>query len=160
MFMFPMALAAATWGVALRWRGVAWGVTAIAVTTLLLTLANDEKRPSGLRLLERSDRGSYFSTPRWQGQGEEVHAAGLVRFVDETLPDGITVALHATATDPSYTVFGRGLDRRLVLLPEDALDVDGVEWAFVSPYSRGSLDPTRWRLEREIPGGWRVYRRR
>ena len=70
-FMAPMALAAATWGTVARYRAVAWGVTAVAIVAVGLALLNDAKRPSGLRLLEPSDRQSYFTTPRWAGQGEE-----------------------------------------------------------------------------------------
>jgi len=66
-FAFPFVLAAATWGIVFRWRPVAWGVVAIAGTTLFLSLANDAKRPSGLQLLEGGKPRSIWNTPRWTG---------------------------------------------------------------------------------------------
>lgn len=159
-FMFPVALAAATWGLALAWRPVAWGIVAIAVTAVGLALLNDTKRPSGLRLLEPDTPRSYFTTPRWAGQGDEARAAALTRFVDETLPHDTTVALAITPSDPGYVLFGPGLDRRLVLIDEETRDVPEAEWAFSSSHvGELALCAPAWRQLPDRPQDWRVYRR-
>ncbi len=159
-FMAPMALAAATWGITARYRALAWGVTAVAIAALGLAILNDAKRPSGLRLLEPGDEQSYFSTPRWAGQGEEVHAAELTRYVDEHVPVNATVALAITPSDPGYVFFGRGLDRRLVLLGAGTNDVADATWAFTSPGSaRPKLCAGAWRTVSDRPQGWLVQRR-
>lgn len=158
-FVYPMALAAATWGLVAARRWAIWGVTTIAATTLVLVLANDVKRPSGIRLLEPDSRPSYWSTPRSAGVGEEIHAPDLVRFVDERLPDAIEVGLVVGASDATYVVFGEGLDRRLTLLPQGARDAVGVDWVMVGRYSDVALEPNTWRLVERLPSGWRVYRR-
>jgi hypothetical protein len=159
-FMFPVALAAATWGAVLARRPVAWGVVAIAVTAVGLALLNDTKRPSGLPLLEPDTPRSYFSTPRWAGQGDEARAAALTRFIDETLPADAAVALAITPSDPGYVFFGPGLDRRLVLIDEQTRDVPGAGWAFSSSHvGELALCAPAWRQLRERPQDWRVYRR-
>jgi len=159
-FVYPMALAATTWGLVAIRRWAVWGVAAIAATTLVLVLANDFKRPSGIRLLEPNPAASYWSTPRWAGLGEEIHAPDLVRFVDERLPDGIEVGLVVGSSDASYVVFGRDLDRRLRLLPNGIRDAVGVDWVMVGRYSNAALDPETWRTVERLPSGWEVFRRR
>jgi hypothetical protein len=159
-FMAPMALAAATWGTVARYRAVAWGVTAVAVAAVGLALLNDSKRPSGLRLLEANSRQSYFTTPRWAGQGEEVRAAELTRYLDEHVPGNATVALAITASDPGYVFFGRGLDRRLVLVEGGIRDVPDATWAFTSPgLGAPKLCDGAWDSLPERPQGWLVQRR-
>lgn len=159
-FMFAMALAAATWGLVLAWRPLAWGMTAIAVTAVALALLNDTKRPSGLRLLEPAPPTSYFRTPRWAGQGAEARAAELTRFIDETLPTDAVVALSITPSDPGYLFFGRGLDRRLPLIDGSTRDVPEASWAFSSPLAGAtSLCPGAWDRLDARPQGWTVLRR-
>ena len=85
--MAPMALAGATWGLVLRWRPLAWGLAGDRVTAVALAVLNDSKRPSGVALLERPAPASYWSLPRWQAQGDELHVPDLVRFVDTRVPD-------------------------------------------------------------------------
>lgn len=158
-FMAPMALAAATWGTVARYRAVAWGVTAVAVVAVGLALLNDAKRPSGIRLLEPTDRQSYFTTPRWAGQGEEARAAELTRYLDEHVPGDVTVALAITPNDPGFVFFGRGLDRRLVLVGGSGGDVPAATWAFTSPSATDSLCDGAWMTLPERPQGWVVQRR-
>jgi hypothetical protein len=159
-FMFPVALAAATWGLFLAWRPVAWGIVGVAVTAVALAVLNDAKRPSGLRLLEPNPPRSYFSTPRWAGQGEEAKAPEVTRFVDEHVPANATVALAITASDPGYVFFGPGLDRRLVLIDPDVRDVPEASWAFASRQVGDlHLCAPAWRQLPDRPQEWTVYRR-
>jgi hypothetical protein len=160
--MAPMALAGATWGLAGRARAVAWGLAGIGVTALVLAVLNDTKRPSGLPLLERPAPRSYWSTPRWEAQGNEVHVPELIRFVDERVPSDARVALAITASDPGYVFLGPGLDRRLDLLPSVARDAPAATWAFVSPSGRSAVAPSlcaAWKRQSAHPSGWDVYRR-
>ena len=160
--MAPVALAGATWGLVARARPIAWGLVGIAVTALVLAVLNDTKRPSGVPMLERPAPASYWSTPRWQAQGSEVHVPDLIRFVDERVSDAARIGLAITASDPGYVFFGPALDRRLDLLRPGAADAPNAAWAFVSPTGRSSLAPRlcpAWRREAARPSGWEVYRR-
>lgn len=160
--MAPVALAAATWGIALRARPVAWGLAGIAITAVALALLNDTKRPSGVPLLERPAPASYWSTPRRLAQGREVHVPGLIGFVDDNVPSTASVGLAITASDPGYVFFGPALDRRLDLLGRRAADAPLATWAFVSPTGRSQLAPRlcdAWRRLAAMPDGWSVYRR-
>ncbi len=160
--MAPVALAGATWGLAVRCRPVAWGLAGIAVTTLVLAVLNDSKRPSGVPLLERSAPASYWSSPRWQAQGSEAHVAELVRFVDARVPPRARLGLAITPSDAGYVFFGHDLDRRLHLLGRGADDAPGASWIFVSPGAREVLGPhpcDAWRRLPAGPSGWEVYRR-
>ena len=118
--MAPVALAGATLGLAPRVRPVAWGVAAIGITALALAVLNDSKRPSGVPLLQRPAPASYWTTPRWQAQGREVHVPELIRFVDTRVDPEERVGLAITPSDAGYVFFGPHLDRRLDLLPAGA----------------------------------------
>jgi hypothetical protein len=160
--MAPVALAGATWGLAVRSRPVAWGLAGIAVTALALAVLNDTKRPSGLPLLERPAPASYWSLPRWQAQGAEVHVPELIRFVDARVPTDARVGLSMTPSDVGYVFFGPRLDRRLDLLRAGARDAPGASWVFVSPAARTTNAPrlcAGWRRLGDEPDGWSVYRR-
>jgi hypothetical protein len=157
-FVFPFALAAATWGIALRWRPIAWGVTAIAGTTLLLTLANDAKRPSGLPLLERHKARSVWSTPRWTGVALRDDYDAPIRFLDQVVPDSANVGLAITTSDPVYPFFGRGLDRHVRFVYEADRDARGVDWVFVRPGRTISLCAA-WKVVVRTSDGWRILRR-
>jgi hypothetical protein len=159
--MAPVALAGASWGLVGRRRAIAWGLVGIAVTALALAVLNDSKRPSGLPLLERPAPASYWREPRWQAVGREVHNPDLIRFVDENVPPGASLALAITASDPGYVLLGHEL-RPFGLLASGARDARGATWAFVSPSAQGAAAPrlcTAWSPIGERPGGWTVYRR-
>ncbi len=159
--MAPVALAGSMWGLVGRRRAIAWGLTGIAVTALALAVLNDTKRPSGLPLLERPAPASYWTAPRWEALGREVHVPELIRFVDERIPDDARVALAITASDPGYVLLGRDL-RPFTLLRAGARDAPGAGWAFVSPGAGGHAAPRlcgAWERQEESPGGWDAYRR-
>jgi glycosyl transferase family 87 len=160
--MAPVALAGATWGLAPRVRPVAWGLAAIGITALGLAVLNDSKRPSGIPLLQRPAPASYWTTPRWEAQGREVHVPDLIRFVDARVDPGARVGLAITPSDAGYVFFGPHLDRRLDLLPAGVRDAPGAGWVFVSPSARETRAPqlcSAWRRLPASPSGWGVYRR-
>jgi hypothetical protein len=91
-----------------------------------------------------------------------VHAPALIRYVDDRVPADATVAAAISASDSGYVLFGRGLDRRLVLLGSGATDAPDATWAFVSREGRAQLAPnlcSGWRRLDVAPNGWAVYRR-
>jgi hypothetical protein len=160
--MAPVALCIAASGAFAGVRPLAWGIAAVAVTSMALAVLNDSKRPSGIALLERPAPASYWSKPRWEAQGSEVHAPTLIRYVDENVPSDATLALAISASDPGYVLFGRELDRRLELLDRGATDAPAATWAFVSPLGRSQVAPrlcSGWRRVDVAPDGWAVYRR-
>jgi hypothetical protein len=156
--MMPVALAGATWGLVGRARPIAWGLAGVAITALALAVLNDTKRPSGLPLLERPAPPSYWSAPRWQAVGSEVHIPDLIRFVDERVPSDAPLALAITASNPGYVLLGPGLDRRFALLGSGAVDAPDATWAFVIPSADGNLC-SGWRRLDDSPADWSVYRR-
>jgi hypothetical protein len=159
-FAFPIALAAATWGIVLRWRPVAWGVVAIAGTTLLLSLANDAKRPSGLPLLERDKPRSVWTTPRWTGVALRKDYDAPIRFLDQRIPDSADVGLAITPSEPVYPFFGRGLERHVRFVYEDDRDAPrSVDWVFVRPDHPSSLCSDAWKVALTTADGWRILHR-
>jgi hypothetical protein len=159
-FAFPIAFAAATWGIVLRWRPIAWGVVAIAGTTLLLSLANDAKRPSGLPLLERDKPRSVWSTPRWTGVALRKDYDAPIQFLDQRIPDSADVGLAITPSEPVYPFFGRGLERHVRFVYEHDRDAPaGVDWVFVRPDHPSSLCGGAWKVALTTADGWRVLHR-
>jgi Glycosyltransferase family 87 len=158
-FAFPFALAAATWGIVVRWRPIAWGVTAIAATTLLLALANDAKRPSGLPLLERDKPRSVWTTPRWTGVALRKDYDAPIRYLDHVVPDSADVGLAITPSDPVYPFFGRGLDRHVRFVREGDRDAQsGVDWVFVRPGRKIALC-NAWKVAVKTADGWLILHR-
>ncbi len=159
-FVFPVALAAATWGLLLRWRAAAWAVTAIAATALLLVLVNDARRPSGLPLLDRNKPRSIWRTPDWAGGPETRRDYDApIRFLEEVVPKDASVGLAITPSEPVYPFFGDELGHRVVFVGEDDSDAAGASWIFVRPGRRSSLCARGWNTAAETKGGWRILRR-
>jgi hypothetical protein len=159
-FVFPIVLAAGTWGIVLRWRPVAWGVVAIAGTTLLLSLANDAKRPSGLPLLEGGKPRSIWNTPRWTGVALRDDYDEPIRYLDQHIPDSADVGLAITPSEPVYPFFGRGLDRHVRFVYEQDRDAPkGVNWVFVRPDHPSSLCAEAWSVALRTKDGWRIMHR-
>ena len=76
-FVFPIALSAALWGLALRSCNTAWAVSALSIVTLALSLVHYAEKPSGLRLLDRSaPSSSVWTMKRWQVQSQHDPAIG------------------------------------------------------------------------------------
>ena len=158
-FVYAFALAAATWGVFYRARAVAGGIAVIAAVTMFLALVNDEKRPSGLRLLSDRHLVSIWSTPRWKAQGGEIHDPDVIRYVDDHLGEHDSVALLLVPHYNGYVFLGRGLDRHVALIGPATRDAPGARWAFVYPGGTTSLCTRDWRLVSIVQPGWQVFRR-
>lgn len=160
-FAFPVVLAAAAWGMVLRWRPVAWGVVAIASISLFLSLANDAKRPSGLPLLEGGKPRSVWDTPRWTGVALRKDYDAPIRYLDRHVPDSADVGLAITPSEPVYPFFGRGLERHVrFVYPQDRDAPTGVDWVFIRPDHPSSLCFAAWGLALRTGDGWRIMHRK
>lgn len=159
LLAFAFVLSAATWGLVLGQRWLAWGVVALAVVTLPLALLDSFGRPAGLTWLDQ-DR-SVWATPReslleWrmeEGSGT-VQASRIVRHVAA----GETVAIAPLPGDVLYPLLDPSGERRTLLVRIDGGRVpDGAGWLVVAPGSRVERCG-RWRRVADR-GGWLVERR-
>ncbi len=158
-FMFSVALSAATWGVVLGRRWLAWGIVSMASVTLLLALVYSAEKPAGIRLLDLSRTGggvwgrSRTDVQTWVRPGD---TAEVVRFFAGESPTG-RVGLRVKDTDWVYPYFGPALDRKVFFVPDGA-DLDGLDW-LVLPEGRVETPGREWSLALLTEDGWRVYRR-
>jgi hypothetical protein len=147
-FVFPIALSAALWGLALRSSSTAWAGAALAGVTLALSLVHYVEKPSGLRLLDRSaPTASVWTMERWQIQSQHDPAIGPVfRFVDHDVPRRSAIALALGANDFGYPVFGPHLERRVELVPfgSSAREVE-TDWLVASRERTPEIDVSCWR---------------
>ena len=147
-FIFPVALSASLWGLALRSKGTAWATAALAGVTLVLSLVHYAEKPSGLRLLDRSAPStSVWTMKRWQVQSQHDPAIGPVfRFLDQDVPRRASIGLALGANDFGYPAFGPHLDRKVELVPfgSSARELD-VGWLLASHERTAEIDHSCWR---------------
>ena len=156
--MFSMSLAAATWGVVLGRRWLAWGVVSMASVTLLLAFVYSAEKPTGLRVLDLSRTNGVWGQPRaevqaWTRPGD---TAEVVRFFADERSTG-RVGLRIDDTDWVYPYFGRELDRTVFFVPPNA-EFDGFDWLVFSE-RRVQKPGSGWSLALRTEDGWRVFRR-
>jgi hypothetical protein len=164
--MFAVALAAVSWGSLLRWPGLAWGLTGLAVVSGAMSLAMSMGKPSGLVLFEEDpglvSRASIWRRSRPDQQGQLRPGAGeaeVMQFVEDVVDDGATIALAFRANDFLSPFFGAKLGRHVVLVPGLADDrVSRAEWLVTAPRTRTDQCPDDWR-ERFGVGDWKVLQR-
>lgn len=149
LFAFPIALAAAGAGVLLRSRPLAWGIVAIAATTLVLTLrANDEKPPN------------VWGKPRWWVQakvgGRHNGELALIRFAEESIPIHARVGLAIRMQDWSYPFFGSQLARTIRFVPTPKSASRDLDWLVVGP-AMGNPDDGWFRVL-DTDDGWQLFR--
>jgi hypothetical protein len=152
--VFGVALAAATWGLVLRWRWLAPAAAAIASAALFLTLANYEGKWSGL-LEERS----IWGNPRWEAQTRLSGPREVHRFVEESVPEDAHVGVALPGNHHLHPYFGEEVSRH-VSLPgggESPPEAEA-EWIVVAPGTDVPRCPDAWRMEFEH-GGWSIERR-
>jgi hypothetical protein len=156
--VFSLMLSAATWGVVLSRRWLAWGVVSMASVTLLLAFVYSVEKPTGLRLLDLSRTNGIWGQPRatvqaWTRPGD---TAEVVRFFAGE-PSSGRVGLRVEGTDWVYPYFGRELDREVFFVPPES-DFDGFDWLVFSE-GRAESPGSGWSLALRTEDGWRVYRR-
>jgi hypothetical protein len=145
-FVYPVALSASLWGLALRAAPLAWSAVALAATTVLLSLVHYAEKPSGIRLLDRSPTASVWRMERWQVQSlHDPALAPVFRFLDEEIPPGDSIALALGANDFGYPAFGAHLERRVALVPFGSTARDlGTDWLLANPERASEIDSSCW----------------
>jgi hypothetical protein len=158
-FMYSMTLAAATWGVALSRRWLAWGVVSIASVTLLLAFVHSAEKPAGLRLVDVSREEGVWGRSRvdvqtWVREGD---TAELVRFFADEPSVGHVGLLLGDKNDWVYPYFGPQLEREVSFVSTEG-GLEGLDWLIVSE-RRAEMPGPGWSLALRTEDGWRVYRR-
>lgn len=162
LFIFPVAMSAALWGLCVRTRPVAWAVVTVATATTVLSLLNNESKPSGLRLIEPDPPASVWTMDRWEAQSiQRPSARQMLRFVEERIPRSSSVALALGHGDFGYPPFGPTLARRIELAAQgsDGRDVLDAGWIVASSAGRSRIDRACWRPVFD-DGERAVFRRR
>jgi hypothetical protein len=158
LLAFSILMSAATWGLALTRRWLAWGVVALAAMTLSLALLDAFGRPVGLAWLDQ-DRSVWTSSREslleWRQSG-----SGAVRAAKalDGVPSDATVAIAPLPGDLLYPLLDPSGRRRSLLVHIDGGRVpDEATWLVVAPGSR-VVRCGSWARAAER-GGWLVERR-
>jgi hypothetical protein len=161
-FVFPLALAAATWGAVFKVRALAWAVSGLAVTTVSLAVAHNHGKPPGLRLLDDHAEESVFGQPRWRvetwlrtsdGTRETIH------YVETHVPPQTTIGLALRVDDYLFPYFGASLGRTVRLLGPEANATRHLEWIVAGPGREVPLCKSSWQAALTTRAGFRVLRR-
>jgi hypothetical protein len=149
-----IALAAATWGLALRSSVVALAAAAIGSTSLFLALATYDGKPSGL-FGERP----IWGDERWQAQTRLSGSSEVLRYVEESVPETAALGLALVGDHQIHPYFGPRLSRRVLLLPAaGGAAPPQASWLVLAPRTRVRRCPEAWRREL-AHGGWSIERR-
>ena len=162
LFIFPVALSAALWGMCMRVRPVVWAVVTVALATTVLSLVNNASKPSGLRLIEPNPPASVWTMDRWEVQSiQRPGVRPMLRFVEQRIPASATVALALGQNDLGYPPFGPTLARRVELAAQgsDGRDVLDADWIVATSAGRALIDRACWRAAFD-DGERAVFRRR
>jgi hypothetical protein len=140
-------------------RVLAAAVAAIGAVFMVLALAHDDTKPTGLR----------GTTPIWKlsrpiAQAVQAPAEYEV-LIDRMarIPSDATVGVVGDEHDPDYVLYGPKLGRTLVWLPlDDPLGRAscGLRWIYVGRSSRVPPHPAGWRSERIDDAGTLLTRTR
>lgn len=158
---FPVALATAVFGVALRVRLLAWTAVAFVAGTLVVALVYFAPRPAGFGLLPGNQDASRSA--RWLVQGESGKGdPEAFRFLEQEIPSNETLALDVQRDTYLYPAWDARLRRTVLFTDESGSIPERAAWLVVGPGK--IVDATRlagdgWRLELSSAGGWRVFGR-
>lgn len=153
--VYGLALAAATWGLVLRYRWLAVGAASMAAVTLVLTFVHSVEKPAGVVLLDATTSASVWGLPREVVQTwlrPDGAADTVAYFAGE--PDTGRVGLRLREDDWPYPYFGPTLGREVVFV-ENAEDGTSVDWLVRAPGRRVDLD---WPVAVATDDGWTVLR--
>ena len=135
-YLMPaVALGAATWGLVLRVRPLAWAAAAIATVTVVLSFVHYVEKPAGFAVLGGGDVRSVWNESRIEvlAHSRAPGGAGPLQVLEEEAADGDTVALQIRQDDVSYPFFGADLDRRVVFVEETGGLDEEADWLVVAP---------------------------
>jgi hypothetical protein len=161
-YLMPaVALGAATWGLVLRVRPLAWAATAIATVTVVLSFVHYVEKPAGFSVLGDDDVRSVWNESRIEvlAHSRAPGGAGPLEVLEEEAADGDTVALQIRQDDVSYPFFGADLDRRVVFVEETGGLDEEADWLVVAPGLTPDVCAQGWRSLPVAEAGWRLYQR-
>jgi hypothetical protein len=161
-FVFPVALAAATWGSVYRIRALAWAVAGLAVTTAVLVAAQSHGKPPGVRLLDGGASPSVFGTPRWSVETWLRTSDGTretIRYVQNHVPPRATIGLALRGDDYVFPYFGSSLDRTIRLLRPGMQATRQLGWIVEAPGRAVPRCESSWRAVLTTGEGFTVLRR-
>jgi hypothetical protein len=167
--MGGVAMAAATWGVVLERRAVAWAAIAVTAVTVGLSLVHYDEKPSGLRLLEDTGRASVWSLTRAEVQGIVPGLEELIRRTGEVVPDDASVGIFPSPFPEDagargiqllpFPLFGDRLGRELVYVRDlEEAEAAGVGWAVLPDDAETRCQPG-WAVAFRVEPRWVVFRR-
>jgi hypothetical protein len=161
-FVFPVALAAATWGAVYRIRALAWTVAGLAVTTAVLVVVQSHGKPPGVRLLDGDASPSVFGKPRWSVETWLRTSDGTretIRYVQNHVPPQATIGLALRGDDYVFPYFGSSLDRTIRLLRPGMQATRQLGWIVEAPGREVPRCESSWRTVLTTGGGFTVLRR-
>jgi hypothetical protein len=160
-FVYPIAVSAGLWGLAHRMRATAWAATALATVTAFLVLVHYVEKPSGLRLLARTDSTSVWRLRRWQVQSQhDPPLAPIFRFLDEDVGERDSVALALGPNDFGFPAFGPHLERKVELVPFGSNGDDvKAQWLYANAQRASEVDRACWRAELQSAERGTIFRR-
>ena len=159
-FLFPVALAAAAWGPAVRFRWLAWGATGLTVITVVLVLANIHTKPLGVRLLASHATESVFGAPRY-GVQSWIRVDGtkaVLAYVEQKVPADARIGLALRFDDFIYPYFGPRLGRTVRMITDNGAAAADA-WIIEAPGHDVRRCAESWETALETPRGFRVLRR-
>jgi 4-amino-4-deoxy-L-arabinose transferase-like glycosyltransferase len=161
-YLMPaVALGAATWGLVLHVRALAWAAAVISVVTVTLAFVHYLEKPAGFAVLGGDNPPSVWNESRVEvlAHSRAQGGSGPWRVLEQEAADGDTVALRIRQDDVSYPYFGADLDRRVVFV-EDTGGLDAeADWLVVAPGLDADICAAGWRPRPTGEQGWRLYRR-
>ena len=154
--IFGVALAAAVWGVTLRFRALALAVAAIGSAGLFLALANYHGKPSGL-----FTSASIWDMPRWQAQTTRNGLnADVLAYVESKVSEDARLGLSLVGDDWIHPFFGPHLRRHVTIVSSrGGVPPRNAEWLVLGAGAHVRRCPMSWRPEHVNGQGWRVERR-
>ena len=160
-FVFPVALAAAAWGLAYRVRALAWASAGLTVATLVLVLVNSNTKPSGVRLLAPATAESVFGMSRARVQTliRQDGTDEVVEYFEQNVPSDAAVGLSLDIDDFSYPYFGADLGRTVRFIPSDGAATEDDAWIIEAPEHDVERCAAAWETALETESGYRVLRR-
>jgi hypothetical protein len=169
LVIFGVALAAATWGLLLRWRALAIGAVGIASVSTVASMLNYQGKPSGIGVLLDVPNPFHVSVDSvWTAPRADVQAwtrpnfpeqRDVFRFVEASIPDDARVALAPRVNDFVSPYFGRRLSRPTVLVRDRGTVPKLAEWLVIAPSTHVARCPGSWKTELELESGWLIARR-
>jgi hypothetical protein len=166
--VFGIAMAAATWGMLLRFPVVRLTTAAVGATALVLTLANYLGKPSGLAEIWPQDEIHVVTVNAIWGaarpdaqarlrpeQGEE----SVYRYLEHNVPADAHIAVAPRENDFLSPYFGPRLSHHVSLASRTRAVSEDAEWLVLAPAADARRCRAAWRRVRTFGSGWRIERR-